>query len=74
MPIVQDILTTKGGGVFTTQSNATVSDAVQKMNLNKLGALVVMENEQVTGIFTERDVLRRVVRRIAIQRALLLQR
>src|SRR5262249_42776660 len=61
MSIVQDILLTKGGGVFTTQPNATVSDAVHKMNQNKLGALVVMENDLVIGIFTERDVLLRVV-------------
>jgi CBS domain-containing protein len=31
------------------------------MNQHKIGALVVMEDEHLSGIFTERDVLRRVV-------------
>jgi CBS domain-containing protein len=38
-----------------------VLEAVQNMNQHKLGALVVKEGEQVIGIFTERDVLRRIV-------------
>lgn len=31
------------------------------MNKHKVGALMVLENRQIIGIFTERDVLRRVV-------------
>jgi CBS domain-containing protein len=61
MPTVQDILTTKGGVVYSIEPGATVLEAVQKMNQHKLGALVVKEGEHVAGIFTERDVLRRVV-------------
>jgi CBS domain-containing protein len=61
MPTVQDILLTKGGEVYTTDPTVTVLDAVRKMNQHKLGALVVIMGEQLVGIFTERDVLRRVV-------------
>jgi len=61
MPTVQDILITKGGDVYSTQPNALVIDAVRKMNDHKLGALVVMNGDRVAGIFTERDVLRRIV-------------
>jgi CBS domain-containing protein len=61
MPTVQDIIATKGGTVYATSPQATVLEAVQRMNEHKLGALVVKEGDQVTGIFTERDVLRRVV-------------
>src|SRR4051812_26810419 len=61
MPIVQDILLTKGRAIVSTTPNATVFDAVNKMNQHKLGALVVMQGDQVAGIFTERDVLRRVL-------------
>jgi len=61
MPMARDILASKGGTVYSTDPEATVLEAVQKMNQHKLGALVVMEGSHVTGMFTERDVLRRVV-------------
>ncbi len=61
MPTVQDILSTKGRVVFSTDPGASVLEAVQKMNEHKLGALIVIDANQIVGIFTERDVLRRVV-------------
>src|SRR5579863_4384577 len=62
MAIVQDLLTSKGSSqVFTITPSASVLDAVEEMNSRKIGALIVMEDDQVVGIFTERDVLQRVV-------------
>jgi len=61
MPTVQDILASKGSHVHAISPNATVLDAVQKMNQHKIGALAVMQDGRVIGMFTERDVLRRVV-------------
>ena len=61
MPMVRDILVAKGATVYSTRPGATVLEAVQHMNQHKLGALVVMEDDKVAGMFTERDVLRRVV-------------
>lgn len=61
MPTAQDILTNKGNTVYSTTPHTTVLDAVQKMNQHKLGALVVMDGPRLVGMFTERDVLRRVV-------------
>jgi CBS domain-containing protein len=61
MPTVQDILITKGDVIFSTTSSTPVLDAVQKMNQHKLGALVVMDGTQIVGMFTERDVLLRIV-------------
>lgn len=61
MPTVRDILSSKGSKVFTVSPGATVMEAVDKMNRNRIGALVVMDGETVCGIFTERDVLQRVV-------------
>ena len=61
MPTCFDILAAKGALVYSTDPQATVLEAVQKMNQHKLGALVVKEGDRVAGIFTERDVLRRVV-------------
>jgi CBS domain-containing protein len=61
MPTVLDILAHKGDSVFSTYPDSSVLDAVQKMNEHQLGALVVMDDDHVAGMFTERDVLRRIV-------------
>jgi CBS domain-containing protein len=61
MSTVHDLLAEKGVKVLSIDPGVTVLDAVQKMNQHKIGALVVMHDEQVVGMFTERDVLRRVV-------------
>ncbi|MDW8263462.1 MAG: CBS domain-containing protein [Phycisphaerales bacterium] len=61
MYTAKDILREKGGGVYCTTPATTVLDAIHQMNRHKIGALVVMEQDQVVGIFTERDVLRRVI-------------
>jgi len=45
----------------TVESNATVAEAVQVMAEEGVGAVAVVENGQVRGIFTERDVMLRVV-------------
>lgn len=41
--------------------SAAVADAVQAMNAENIGAILVMEGQKVLGIFTERDVMLRVV-------------
>ena len=61
MPTVADLISRKGSTVHTTLPTATVLEATNKMNQHKLGALVVMNEGQVIGMFTERDVLRRVI-------------
>src|SRR5438552_2790088 len=61
MPTVQDVIAVKGTMVHSIEPTATVLEATQKMNQHKLGALLVMSDGQVAGMFTERDVLRRVV-------------
>jgi CBS domain-containing protein len=61
MAEVRDLLASKGRLVFCTEPRATVLEATQQMNSHRVGALVVMDGEFVAGIFTERDVLTRVV-------------
>ena len=62
MPTVHDLLVSKGSPkVHTIAPGATVLDAVEAMNSRKIGALLVMEEGRVMGIFTERDVLQRVI-------------
>ncbi len=61
MSHVRDILEKKGTQVCTIGKEATVLQAALLMNDHKIGALVVTEGGRVVGMFTERDVLRRVV-------------
>jgi len=61
---VMDLLRTKGIRVLTVTPDVTVFEATARMNAHKCGAVVVVSREQpgnVVGIFTERDVLQRVV-------------
>ncbi len=62
MATVRDLLEHKGPEVLTIASDATVLEATRRMNDRKVGAIVVTDDRSnVVGIFSERDVLRRVV-------------
>jgi CBS domain-containing protein len=41
---------------------ASVHDAVERMHAGNVGAVAVVEGDKLVGIFTERDVMNRVVR------------
>ena len=55
------ILDRKGHSVFSVPPTATVAEAVSEMNLRRVGCVFVIDDGRLVGIFTERDVLRRVV-------------
>jgi CBS domain-containing protein len=58
---VSDLLRTGGAVVYTTPE-ASVSSAAAKMARHNIGSVLVMErNRDLVGIFTERDLLTRVV-------------
>jgi len=61
MSTVNEMLAHKGSQVYSIGKDATVLDGARLMNEHKIGGLVVLENGRIIGIFTERDVLRRVV-------------
>jgi len=62
MAHVSDILSQKGGEVHTVAGDLSVLDATHRMNAHGVGAVVVTDDSgRVDGIFTERDVLRRIV-------------
>ena len=61
MPTVSEILATKGTQVQTVAPATSVLQAAKLMNQNKIGCLVVMDGERVVGMFSERDILRRIV-------------
>ena len=59
---LREILAAKPSGATHSVSPAdTVAAAVDVINANKVGSVLVMDGRRLVGIFTERDVLRRVV-------------
>lgn len=58
---ISTLLERKGSAVHSVRSDLTVSAAVAEMNRHRIGCLVVVDDGALVGIFTERDVLKRVV-------------
>jgi CBS domain-containing protein len=61
MNTVRTLLDRKGHEVLSVGADVTVLDAAHIMADNGLGAVLVVDGDTMLGIFTERDVLRRVV-------------
>lgn len=56
-----DILKNKASSVHYVHAQSTVSAAVKEMNRLRIGSVMVKRGDAVVGIFTERDILVRVV-------------
>ena len=61
MATVRDLLARKGGDVLMVGPETTVLEASQLMNDRGVGSVLVMNGKELAGIFTERDLMRRVV-------------
>jgi CBS domain-containing protein len=57
---IANVLDEKGRDVLQIEADATVLDAIKSMVESNVGALLVTDDGNVTGIVTERDYLRRV--------------
>ena len=55
------ILNEKSSSVYYVDASATVAESVGLMNMERIGSVMVIKNGQYVGIFTERDVLNRVI-------------
>jgi CBS domain-containing protein len=58
---ISKVLEEKRGRVDGMEASATVSAAVAMMNEHNTGSVLIFEGARLIGIFTERDVLTRVV-------------
>jgi CBS domain-containing protein len=61
MATVRDILVSRDVPVIHVSEQQSVLEAASLMNANRIGCVVVTRGEKVVGIFTERDILTRVV-------------
>jgi CBS domain-containing protein len=60
MTLLSQLLQHKGGEVFSVTPETTVYEALELMADKNIGAVLVLEQERVAGIFSERDYARRV--------------
>jgi CBS domain-containing protein len=58
---LERLLEYKGGALEAVSPKTSVMDAISRMNDRHIGSLLIMEDDRLVGIFTERDVLTRVV-------------
>ncbi len=58
---VKELLNLKGNDVYSVSPETTIFDALKLMAEKEIGAVVVIENEKLVGIFSERDYARKVI-------------
>ncbi|MDO8543722.1 MAG: CBS domain-containing protein [Opitutaceae bacterium] len=58
---ISAILERKGRQVYSVGPTLTIAEAVAEMNRYRVGSVMVLDGGRLVGVFTERDVLRRVV-------------
>ncbi len=61
MTMIRQILEQKGSQVWSVPPSSTVYDALRLLAERDIGALVVIEGEQLVGILSERDYARKVI-------------
>jgi CBS domain-containing protein len=61
MQTVQQLLSHKGSQVWAVSPEHSVYEATSQLAERNVGALVVLDDEQLIGIFSERDCVRRVL-------------
>jgi signal transduction histidine kinase/CBS domain-containing protein len=61
MPIVEDLLSDKGRQVHATTPDTSVFEALELMADKGVGALVVLTDNQLAGVISERDYARKII-------------
>ncbi|RCS31485.1 CBS domain-containing protein [Rhodanobacter denitrificans] len=61
MSQVKHLLQGKGNAIYSIAPNAPVLEAIKHMAEHRIGALLVMQGEQLVGVISERDYARKVI-------------
>ena len=61
MTTIAQLLNAKGKQIWSVEPKATIFEALEIMSEKEIGALLVMEDGKLTGIFSERDYARKVI-------------
>ena len=62
MANVRDLLKIKGDQIWCVTPNTTVLDALKMMAEKEVGALLVLQNDEISGIISERDFARSIAK------------
>ena len=60
MKTVRQLLEAKGRQVYSVSPDTIIYDALKLMAENRIGALLVLEDQHLAGVFSERDYAREV--------------
>ena len=63
MTNIRQLLRNKGSDVWSVSSETSIVDGLQLMAEKHIGALLVIDSDELVGIFSERDYARKVVLR-----------
>ena len=58
---IASVIKHKGGSIWSLPPNASVYDAIEQMAERGVGALLVIEEERLVGVISERDYARKVI-------------
>ncbi len=61
MQTVRQLVNSKEHRLLSIQPENTIYDALRKMSEHDIGALIVLQDEKLVGIFSERDYARKVI-------------
>ena len=61
MQTIKQLLEKKSSEILTIDPNSSVYDAIKSMADHHIGSLIVMQNERLVGIITERDYSRKII-------------
>lgn len=64
---LKDLLSTKPSKMVTCKTDSVVADAISIMDTNNIGSVLVLDKEEkLVGIFTERDLMHCIARKVAM--------
>ncbi len=58
---IYEVLRNKGDFILTTEPNSSARNALKTMEDQNVGSILVMDGDELVGIFSERDYIRRIV-------------
>ena len=63
MKTAGDILNDKKRDMVTIRPDQTIREALERMQVNRIGAVLVKRGEKIVGIWSERDLARDILKR-----------
>ena len=61
MKTAKDMVEEKHGGIISVAADTVLFDALKKMNQHRVGALLIKKEDEIIGIWTERDLMRNII-------------